>query len=149
MIHHGHLIRQATQNRTFASAEMQVLPERPGNGQDIGEQDRTIKAVAADRLQSHFRRCRRIVAKVQKAAFVRAQLPVLWQVSPSLPHQPSRTRPLWLTTQGGKERFFSGGLRGHGYELRGWRGKDKSGVLKAGSGQMHDQRRDMPDQVKT
>ena len=132
----------------FASAEMQVLPERSGYGQDIGEQDRTIKAVAADRLQSHFRCCRRIVAKVQKAAFVRAQLPVLWQVSPSLPHQPGRTRPLWLTTQGGKERFFSGGLRGHGHELRGWRRKDKSGVLKAGSGQMHDQRRDMPDQVQ-
>ena len=118
-ISHRRQFRQATRHRTFACTEMQVLSQRPGNGQNVGEQDRTIKAVAADRLQGHFcRRCR-IVAEVQKAALVGTQLPVLRQVPTSLPHQPRGTRPLWLTAQGGKEWFISGGLERHGHELRG------------------------------
>ena len=45
------LIAQFGENRALAFLEFQAVPERPGQHEDVAEQDRGVEAVAADRLQ--------------------------------------------------------------------------------------------------
>ncbi len=44
-------IAQPRQDRPLAFLEFQAVTQRPGQDQDVAEQDRRIEAVAADRLQ--------------------------------------------------------------------------------------------------
>ena len=51
---------------------------------------KVIRRVTAYRLQGHFRRQVRIVAEIQEAAALRANLAVFGQVPAGLTHQPER-----------------------------------------------------------
>ena len=84
--------RDRIEARALAFDEAHALAQRVGNDEDVGKQDRRVKAVAADRLQRHLGgECRR-VAQLEEAADRGAHLAVLRQVAAGLAHQPHRRR---------------------------------------------------------
>ena len=100
---HAFETRQSPQNRSFTSAEGQILAQGARNGQDVGKQDGAIKVIAPNGLQCDFG-CRvRVVAKIEKRPDLRPQATVLRQIASGLAHEPRGPGPLGLTPQGGEQ----------------------------------------------
>ena len=99
------LIAQHGENRPLAFPEFQAVPERPGQHQDVAEQDGGVEAVAADRLQRHLGREVGGGAEGDEILHPGADRPVFRQIAPRLAHQPDRRRPYRLTAQGSQQRF--------------------------------------------
>jgi hypothetical protein len=79
--------------RSLAGREGQILAQRIGNYQDVGEQDRAVEAEAADRLERDFGRGVAVVNEREEPAFVRPQLAIFREITAGLTHQPHRRRP--------------------------------------------------------
>ena len=91
------------QLRPFALDIVQRPAQRMRHHQDVGEQDRRVQPVAADRLQRHFGGQSGVVAEVQEAAGPGPDSAVFRQVAPGLAHQPDRRPGQDLAGQGAEE----------------------------------------------
>ena len=89
--------------RAFPGKELQILAHRIGHDQDVGKQDRTVEAIAPDRLQGDLGRRRAVIDQRQEAALLFAQGAVFRQIAPGLAHQPDRPWPQVLAKKGAKE----------------------------------------------
>ena len=80
------------QARPLARDKPEVSPKRLRQQKDISKQNRRIKAIAADRLQRHFRRKLAIVAQRQEIARLGPSRAIFRKVTPRLPHHPDWRR---------------------------------------------------------
>ncbi len=85
-------------------------PKRLRQQQDIGKQDRRVKAIAADRLQGDLGRQIGVVAQLQEIARLRPCRAVFRQVAPRLPHHPDRRCGLRFARQRAQDRLGHGQL---------------------------------------
>ena len=76
--------------RAFAHLETHRTPERVGNHQNVGEDDRGIEAEAPDRLQRDLGGEIRVEAEIEETAGLGADLAIFGQIAASLPHHPDR-----------------------------------------------------------
>jgi hypothetical protein len=74
----------------MAFLEPDLLPQRMGDDQNIGEQDRRIERETSDRLQRNLDRKLGREAKVEESPHGPSDFSVFRKVSPGLPHQPDR-----------------------------------------------------------
>ena len=72
----------------LALQELQILPHRIGDDQDVGKQDCPVKTEPPDRLQRDFRRSLRIVNQLEKPAFFGPQFAIFGQIPSGLAHEP-------------------------------------------------------------
>jgi hypothetical protein len=98
-----HIEQAGRKRRTFTGQKLQVLTHRVRHDQDIGKQDRPIKAKPAQRLKRDLCSGCRIINQRQETAFLCAQFTILGQVAPGLPHQPDRTTGKIGALEGGEE----------------------------------------------
>jgi hypothetical protein len=96
-------IGQRLELRPFAFLEPDLLPQRIRHHQDVGEDDRRIELVAADRLQRDLDGFFRRVAEFEKGSRGGADGAILRQVAPGLAHQPDRRHRKALPGQGFEE----------------------------------------------
>ena len=81
--------------------ELEPKPHRPGDGQDVGEEDGGVEREPAQRLQGDLAGELRRAAQREEAAGARPRRPVLREIAPGLAHEPdgsavhgfSRQRP--------------------------------------------------------
>jgi hypothetical protein len=99
------------QPRPLAGDEPQVGPQRVGDQQDVGEENRGVEPVAADRLQRDFGGQFGIVAQRQEIPGLGPRRAVFRQVAPGLPHQPDGRHLHRLARQRTQELFLAGGGR--------------------------------------
>src|SRR5690606_8417902 len=92
-------IRDRLQHRAFAFLEGNLLAERIRHNENVGKEDRRIKAEAADRLKRHYLGQRRRIAKIEKAARLCPHLPVFGKIAACLPHEPDGNAIRSLTCQ--------------------------------------------------
>ena len=85
-------IGQRLELRTLALLEPDLLAERIGHHQDVGEDDRRVEPEPANGLQRHLDGLVGRVAEFQKRARGRAHGTVFRQVATGLSHQPDRWR---------------------------------------------------------
>ena len=78
------------ETRAFAGFEVESQPHRVGDRQDIAEEDRRIKRIAAQRLQGDFTRQFGVFAQRHKITGYGARRFVLRQITPGLSHHPYR-----------------------------------------------------------
>ena len=83
-------IRDRLQHRSLAFLEGNLLPERVRHHQNVGKEDRSIEAIAPDRLQGHFLGELRRVAEIEKATCLCPDLAILRQIASCLAHHPER-----------------------------------------------------------
>ena len=83
-------IRDRFEARSFALDEPQLLAESLRDDEDVGEQDRSVEAEAANRLERDLGSKLGIVAQRQEAAGLGPDLAILGQIAPGLTHQPDR-----------------------------------------------------------
>jgi len=70
-----------------------------GNDENIGEEDRCIKAKSADRLQGHFHGIFGRIAEIEETSCLRPRFTIFWKVASRLTHQPNRRRGDCLSFQ--------------------------------------------------
>ena len=90
--------------RSFTSLERHVLTESVRHHQNIGKQDRGVKAKAANRLQRNFCGELRIETQVKKVIRLLADCPIFRKISSRLPHQPNRRNGTAFACQRTKQR---------------------------------------------
>ena len=110
-VHRGH----GRHPGAFPGFKPQIKAKRLRQKQDVGKQDRGVKAIAADRLQRHFGGKVRRVAQAEKIARLRAGGAVFGQITARLPHQPHRRRGKNFALEGAQDRLV--GHRGPPYLL--------------------------------
>jgi hypothetical protein len=90
--------------RAFPFEKLYALPKRIWDHQNIGEDDRSIKAVPAYGLERHL--CSEVwrIAKAKKAPCPLSQLTVFRQIATGLPHQPDWRGRHRLPGKWGEER---------------------------------------------
>ncbi len=76
------------QDRTLSLHKRNLLAQRIGHNQDIGEKDSRVKTETIDGLQGYTARQIRIITKVQERPCLASRFPVLWQIAACLTHQP-------------------------------------------------------------
>ena len=72
------------------ASNAQILAQRVGHDQDVGEQDRAVEAEAADRLERDLGRGLAVVDQLEEAALLGPQRAIFGQIAPRLAHQPDR-----------------------------------------------------------
>jgi hypothetical protein len=92
--------------RPFSCREANRLPERVRNDQNVGKQDRSIEAESTHRLERDLSRKFRRETKLEKISGLFAYLPIFWQISSSLSHQPNGWRAAWLMVQDIEKSFM-------------------------------------------
>ena len=98
-------VPQTGKNRALAFLEFQAVPERPGQHQDVAEQDSGVEAIAADRLERDLGREIGRGAEGDEILHAGAHGPVFRQVPSRLAHQPNRRRPDRLPVQSPQQPF--------------------------------------------
>src|ERR1700743_3247753 len=98
------------ETRSIAGLECHWLSERQWHHQDVGEQDRSIEAEAAHRLQRYFGGKLGCKAQIEKASRLLSQWAVLRQIAPRLPHQPDRRNRLSVPGEHLQQLLFRGEL---------------------------------------
>src|SRR6185437_298405 len=101
----------------FAHLETHRTPERVGNHQNVGEDDRGIEAEAPHRLQGDFGGKIRVEAEVEEAAGPGADLAVFREVTAGLPHHPDRGHFPFLPAEHVEQGFL--GVLGQGERFPG------------------------------
>lgn len=91
------------QTRPLPRPEAEILAQRPGDHQDVGEQDRAVEPEAPDRLHRHLGRRRRIGGQGQEAALLRPEFAILGQIASGLSHEPHGRCRLPLSVQHGEQ----------------------------------------------
>ena len=81
---------------TLAFDEFDLLPERIGDDQNVGEDDGRVESEPAHRLERYFGGELRIEAKIEEGTDLGSDLSIFGQIPPSLPHQPDRRRMMAL-----------------------------------------------------
>ncbi len=82
--------RHGGKPRPLAFDEAQIRAEGLGHQQDVGEEDRRVEVVAADRLQRHLGGEIGGVAEIEEAASRCPDLAILRQIPAGLAHHPDR-----------------------------------------------------------
>ncbi len=95
--------------RAFAALEGDVLSERVGNDENVGEKDRRVEAEAADRLESGFDRKSGRVTEIEESRGASADLAIFGKIAARLTHEPDRWPWLALTRECGEKGLFGGG----------------------------------------
>jgi hypothetical protein len=93
--------------RAVARFKGDALAERVRQDENVGEQDRTVEAEPADRLQRRLDGEGGVIAKIEKGRGFRPKIPVFRQIAPRLAHEPDRRRRLPLAGERGEERLAS------------------------------------------
>ena len=104
-------VSHRVQLRPLPFLEGQRLAQRVRHHQDVGEQNRRVHVIAAQRLEGHLHRVVGVVAHVQEAAGLGAQFPIFRQVTAGLAHQPEGRALTHLAGKGCEHRL---GNLGHG-----------------------------------
>jgi hypothetical protein len=81
------------------------MPERPGQHQDVAEQDGSVEAIPADRLQGDLGRQFGGGAEGDEILHPRSHGPVFRQIASCLAHEPNRRRPYRFPAQGPQQSF--------------------------------------------
>jgi len=92
--------------RPLSCGEADRLPERVWNDQNVGKQDRSIEPKSTHRLERDLSRKFRRETEVEKISGLFAHLPIFWQISPSLSHQPNGWRAAWLMVKNIEKSFM-------------------------------------------
>jgi len=99
--------RQWRKDRPLPLLERERIPERPGQNQDVAEQDRRIETEAPDRLKRHLRREIRRRAQRDEIPDFRPHRPILRQIAARLSHQPDGRRPDGFASQHPEHRLHA------------------------------------------
>ena len=91
------------QSRSFAGDKPEVRAQRLRQQQNVGEQNRGIKSIAADRLQRDLGRQFGIVTERQEIPGLRTGRPIFRQVASRLAHHPD-----WWRGQGSRPPMRAG-----------------------------------------
>ena len=93
------------QPRALAGDEPEVGAQSVRDQQDVGEEDRRVEAVAADRLERDLGGEVGVVAQRQEIARLRARRAVLRQVASGLTHHPDRRDGKRFAREGAQKQF--------------------------------------------
>src|SRR6185312_9401223 len=96
--------------RSLTGEKLDLAAERQRHHQDVGEQDRRIKAEATHRLQRHFRGEFGIETEVEKAAGLLTHCAVFGQITACLTHHPDRWNCLPLARKHAQQGLYPHGM---------------------------------------
>jgi hypothetical protein len=92
------------QSRSLARLEPQLLAKRVRHDENVRKQYGAVEAEAPDRLERDLAGRCAVVAKLEKTAFLRAQVAIFRQIAPGLTHQPDWRNGRLLAMQDGEQR---------------------------------------------
>ena len=99
------------QARPLAGFKPKIRAKCLWKQENIGKEDRCIKAIAADRLQGDLGGEIGVVAQLKEIPGFSPRRAILGQIAPRLPHHPDRRGRQCLATKGAQKKFGHGGLR--------------------------------------
>ena len=94
--------------RTFTFDELDLLPKRIGDDENVGEDDRRVEIEPSQGLQRYLGCEPGSAAEIEEGSDLAPDLPIFGQIAAGLAHQPDRRRGVRLAGKRLKERTVQG-----------------------------------------